>query len=191
MLDFNVAPYYDDFDATNGALVNNYMRILFKPGYAVQARELTQTQSILQNQIKSFADNIFKNGTPVSGGHLTYDTNVTSIQLSPTQANTPISLNDFNQTLITNANTTVLQKAVVVTVDDSLQSNTSAGAIVVKYLTGIQFALGDTITTANPSGIQYSATILSSNTVATNNLAISKGSVVSINPGIFYVWFFY
>ena len=187
MLDFNVAPYYDDFDATNGALVNNYMRILFKPGYAVQARELTQTQSILQNQIKSFADNIFKNGTPVSGGHLTYDTNVISLQLSPTQANTPISLNDFNGALITNANTTVLQKAVVVTVDDSLQSNTSAGAIVVKYLTGIQFALGDTITTANPSGIQYSATLLSSNTVATGNLAISSGSVVSINPGIFYV----
>ena len=114
MLDFNVAPYYDDFDATNGALVNNYMRILFKPGYAVQARELTQTQSILQNQIKSFADNIFKNGTPVSGGHLTYDTNVISLQLSPTQANTPISLNDFNGALITNANTAVLQKAVVV-----------------------------------------------------------------------------
>ena len=29
-------PYYDDFDKTK-----NYLKILFKPGFAVQARELT------------------------------------------------------------------------------------------------------------------------------------------------------
>ena len=49
-LNFNVEPYYDDFDVTK-----NYHRILFKPGYSVQARELTQSQTILQNQITSFA----------------------------------------------------------------------------------------------------------------------------------------
>ena len=43
-----------DFDVTK-----NYHRILFKPGYSVQARELTQSQTILQNQITSFADAIF------------------------------------------------------------------------------------------------------------------------------------
>ena len=53
-INFNVDPYYDDFDANK-----NYHRILFKPGYAVQARELTQSQTILQNQITSFADAIF------------------------------------------------------------------------------------------------------------------------------------
>ena len=36
----NAAPYYDDFDADK-----NYHRILFRPGYAVQARELTQLQT--------------------------------------------------------------------------------------------------------------------------------------------------
>ena len=30
-------PYFDDFDDTK-----KFLRILFKPGYAVQARELTQ-----------------------------------------------------------------------------------------------------------------------------------------------------
>ena len=45
-LNFNVSPYYDDFDPTK-----NFHRILFKPGVAVQARELTQAQTILQNQI--------------------------------------------------------------------------------------------------------------------------------------------
>ena len=65
-LNLNVDPYYDDFDPTK-----NYHRILFKPGYAVQARELTQTQTILQNQISSFADNIFKQNSPVTGGQIT------------------------------------------------------------------------------------------------------------------------
>jgi hypothetical protein len=187
MLDFNVSPYYDDFYATNGAKDNNYMRILFKPGYAVQARELTQIQTILQNQIQSLGDNIFQNGSPVTGGHLTYDNNVISIQLQPTQNNTPISISDFNEKLIINANGLGLQKAVVVAIDDSLQSNTSAGALVVKYLTGAKFAFGDEVTTATGSGQQYQATILTSDSKATGTSTIASGSIVSINDGIFYV----
>ena len=50
----NVAPYYDDFDPTD-----NYHRVLFKPGYPVQARELTSLQSILQNQIERFGQHFF------------------------------------------------------------------------------------------------------------------------------------
>ena len=49
-IDFNVEPFYDDFLSSNGAKEENYMRILFRPGYAVQARELTQIQTIIQNQ---------------------------------------------------------------------------------------------------------------------------------------------
>ena len=37
----NVAPYFDDFDPTN-----EYQKVLFKPGYPVQARELTTLQSL-------------------------------------------------------------------------------------------------------------------------------------------------
>ena len=45
----NVAPYFDDFDSSN-----DYHKVLFKPGYPVQARELTTLQSILQNQVMIF-----------------------------------------------------------------------------------------------------------------------------------------
>jgi hypothetical protein len=55
------SPYYDDFDSTK-----NFYRILFKPGVPVQSRELTQIQSIIQNQIKSFASHIFVDGTRAS-----------------------------------------------------------------------------------------------------------------------------
>jgi hypothetical protein len=57
---FNVNPYYDDYDPNK-----QYYRILFKPGYAVQARELTQMQSMLQSQIYRFGSNIFKEGSIV------------------------------------------------------------------------------------------------------------------------------
>ena len=53
----NVSPYYDDFDPND-----NFYRVLFKPGFPVQSRELTSLQSILQNQVKSFGNHIFKDG---------------------------------------------------------------------------------------------------------------------------------
>ena len=70
-MQFNINPYNDDF--AQNALDNNYMRIMFKPGKAVQTRELTQIQSILQNQIKQFGDHVFQDGSPVIGGNLTLD----------------------------------------------------------------------------------------------------------------------
>lgn len=60
--DFNVSPYYDDYDETK-----NFHRILFKPAVAVQARELTQLQTILQNQIERFGSFMFKDGTVIKG----------------------------------------------------------------------------------------------------------------------------
>ena len=52
---FNVSPYYDDFDSND-----NYYKVLYKPGFPIQARELTSSQSILQNQLEQFGNNIFK-----------------------------------------------------------------------------------------------------------------------------------
>lgn len=59
---FNISPYYDDFDPNN-----RFLRVLFKPGYAVQARELTQMQSILQDQISKVGDHLFKDGARIVG----------------------------------------------------------------------------------------------------------------------------
>jgi len=61
-LNLNVSPYYDDFDDAK-----NFNRVLFRPGYAVQARELTQLQTLLQSQIGKFGNHIFKNGSVVQG----------------------------------------------------------------------------------------------------------------------------
>lgn len=67
--DFNQPPYYDDYSDQK-----NFHRILFKPAVAVQARELLQLQTILQNQIERFGNNVLKEGTIISGGNFTEET---------------------------------------------------------------------------------------------------------------------
>ena len=65
--DLNVAPYYDDHASSD-----NFVKTLFRPGYAIQARELTQMQSVLQNQLEKGFSHIFEDGTMVIPGQLTY-----------------------------------------------------------------------------------------------------------------------
>ena len=60
---FNKTPYYDDFDEDK-----KFVRALFKPGTAIQARELTQLQTILQTQIERMGNHIFNNGSVIIGG---------------------------------------------------------------------------------------------------------------------------
>jgi hypothetical protein len=60
---YNESPYWDDFNQNK-----NYLRVLFRPGYSVQARELTQLQTALQAQIARFGDHFFKDGSKVMGG---------------------------------------------------------------------------------------------------------------------------
>jgi len=63
-LNLNTSPYFDNFDEAK-----KFARILFKPGVAVQARELIQLQTILQNTVGNFADHMFKDGARVKGAN--------------------------------------------------------------------------------------------------------------------------
>ena len=65
----NVSPYYEDFDANK-----NFYKILFRPGFSIQGRELTQVQSILQNQVESFGKYAFKQGELVIPGEVGLNT---------------------------------------------------------------------------------------------------------------------
>tara|TARA_B100001996_G_scaffold298420_1_gene238798 strand:- start:2570 stop:10771 length:8202 start_codon:yes stop_codon:yes gene_type:complete len=73
----NVSPYYDDYDATK-----NFYRVLFRPGYSIQARELTQLQSILQNQIESFGRKQFKQGDLVIPGEVGLNNKLDYVKIS-------------------------------------------------------------------------------------------------------------
>ena len=63
--------YNDDFQATD-----NYHQILFNNGRALQARELTQLQTILSEQIARFGRNVFKEGAPITNNGMFVDNRV-------------------------------------------------------------------------------------------------------------------
>lgn len=75
--DLNIDPYFDDFDETK-----QFNRVLFKPARAVQARELTQLQTILQNQVERFGSNIYKEGTVISGINIEQRNDIFYIKLN-------------------------------------------------------------------------------------------------------------
>jgi hypothetical protein len=85
--DLNISPYYDDFDSEK-----NFYKVLFKPGYPVQARELTTLQSLLQDQVKSFGSHIFKEGSMVIPGNIAYDGNFNSVKLNSSNFGVDVSL---------------------------------------------------------------------------------------------------
>jgi len=64
----NIRPYYDDFSEDS-----NYYRILFRPSFSVQARELTQLQTILSDQVSKVGNSLLDDGDVLSGGEMSYD----------------------------------------------------------------------------------------------------------------------
>lgn len=177
---FNVDPYYDDFDETK-----KFHRVLFKPGYAVQARELTQIQSYLQNQVGRFGNHIFKNGSVVTGGQFILQT-ATYLNLSSTYASTSIDANTFINTTIFDNNTydiannvpTVSTKTGVVLKVFSAEPTTNGAPItlmVKEMVGGVSFSNNDTIRTSSTTSPYY-ANVSSNGT----------GLLFSVDEGVFF-----
>ena len=83
----NISPYYDDYNKDD-----NFYKILFKPGYPVQARELTGLQSLLQNQVESFGKHIFKEGSMVIPGGIELDRSYFSAKVNDTHLGIDVSI---------------------------------------------------------------------------------------------------
>jgi len=92
----NVAPFYDDYDENK-----QYYRILFRPSTAVQARELTQLQTILQKQISRFGDSIYKDGSIVEGCNFTQYPNIPQVRFKDSNTSTL----DFSTLILGNSDT--------------------------------------------------------------------------------------
>jgi hypothetical protein len=168
MLNFNVDPYYDDFDPNN-----HYHRILFRPGRAVQARELTQSQTILQDQISKFANHIFKQNTPVTGGQVTVNTNAIYLKLNTTYNDNDITASDFLNQVVTDSSGTIFAK--VIATEEA--TSTDAPTLIVTYLSGKQFSGGDIIYSADTASV---AQLNASNFTGNSTTA-------SISEGVFYI----
>jgi hypothetical protein len=180
-LNFDTYPYYDDFDPQK-----NFHRILFKPGYAVQARELTQSQTILQNQISEFASAIYSQNTPVSGGQVTTNLSCYYLKLNPTFNGASVTAANFANQVIFDAETGTILARVIATAETT-SSGTSAGdppTLIVTYLSGGQFTDGLTIQTTGET--TYYASIAAS-VPAAGNYSTGLSSTASIANGVFYI----
>jgi hypothetical protein len=170
-LNFNTDPYYDDFDPNK-----NFHRILFKPGYSVQARELTQSQTILQNQISQFADAIFKQNTPVSGGQVSTNLKIGYLKLNPSYNEEDVVAGNFLNRTVQNAYGNVVAR--VVATAEATDADPYP-TLMLNYFTGTTFANNSLVTI---SDVAYSYT---ANSISTD--ATGYGSIATVANGVFYI----
>ena len=167
--DFNVSPYYDDFSEAK-----NFHRILFRPAFAVQARELTQSQTLQQNQIEKMGDHLFKPGAMVLPGQVSIDTLYYAVKLTSKSAT---SLDTYLNTTITGGSSGVVAEVIKVSATDGTDPDT----LFVKYNktgtnnTATVFTDGETIT----------STASGSPTAVVDTTA--TGSAAAVEAGTYYI----
>jgi len=189
----NVAPYFDDFNPDN-----DYHKVLFKPGYAVQARELTTLQSILQNQIERFGQHFFKEGAKVVPGNISYNQLYYAVQVQNLYLGVPVDayVNQLVGSTITGQTSGVT--AYVDSVITSSQSIRSTTTLYISYISSStsnnssQTFFDNELLTCNteissgllgnttiPAGTPFASTLASS--------ATATGSSFSIQEGIYFI----
>jgi hypothetical protein len=186
----NVNPYYDDFDSTN-----NFLKVLFKPGYPVQSRELTTLQSILQNQVENFGTHIFKEGSVVIPGNISYDGQFYAVKVNTTQFGIDVSLyidKFVGETISGQVSgvTARVQKVILPTESDDVEYIT----LYVKYLESdnnsqfSQFQDGELL--SSNKNIVYGNTTINSGTPFASSIssdAAAIGSSASIGDGVYFI----
>ena len=209
--DLNVSPYYDDFDETD-----NFKRTLFRPGFAIQARELTQLQSTLQNQIEKHGNHIFREGAMVVPGQMSFNNQFFTLKLASTFGSETVDPSQYyNATTpvtITGATTGVTAQVIGFTAAtstdqpllhlDYVKTGTDNVSTVFADGENISADTGITHTTSYSSGAASATTFTSSfkatvegqtatdtiaNLSSATGPAARVGSAVRIESGVYYV----
>ena len=171
--------YKDDFVDSD-----NYHRILFNSGRPLQARELTQLQTIIQEEIGRFGRNIFKDGASVNPGGPTITNDYEFVKLNTAVNTLPTTPSDLVGVELTGGTSTV--KARVLEVIETTggdpatiyvqYTNTSGGAVGVNP---VRFQSGEDLT-----GGGETLTVQATNTVA--NPAFGRGAKIANGAGDFF-----
>ena len=178
---FNVSPYYDDFTESK-----NFHRVLFRPAFAVQARELTQLQTILQNQVERFGEHVFKDGAMVIPGEVTLNTKFEYIKLASHSTSTAANMVGLTVT----GGTSGIEAEVV---NSSEATSTAAATIYVVYTksgtnnTTKRFTEGETLTFTFNSTSSTAVVGTSGTSLPTSTNATGQGSSVNVQAGVYFV----
>lgn len=174
MINIASEPYNDDFSEDK-----QFYQLLFKPGLSLQARELTQLQSILKDQIKKFGNHIFQHGSIVIPGNSLSDLFVPYIKINSQFGPTNIIASDFLGKTIVGQTTgvkAIVKKTIGADVTDPI-------VFYLSYISGnvttgiISFEDGETVTIENDT---TSATLISTS-------ATGLGSMAFVNKGVYYI----
>ena len=167
--DLNRAPYYDDYNEKD-----NYHRILFKPSVAVQVRELNQLQTILQNQIERFGDNIYKRGTIIDGCNFIFHNTLAFVKINDQQTDgAPVNVSSFKGLFAKNSRDLIAQ--IVETSSGFEATAPNLNTLHVKYLTSgssgkiLAFTPGQTITLYDPAMVVSEADVVVKASAFSNN----------------------
>ena len=102
-----------------------FHRILFRPSFAVQARELTQSQSLLQNQVERLSDHLFEKGAMVVLAEIGYNVNYYAVKLTSfTDSAVGVTLSDFVGLQLTGQTSGVVAKVINTSATDGTDPNT-------------------------------------------------------------------
>ena len=178
--DLNVFPYYDDYDPTK-----NFYRVLFRPGVAVQARELNQLQTILQSQIEKFGDNIFKRGTIIEGCNISRHPVLPYVKIKDTETDgTQIAVTAYEGMSVRNsANVT---GHIVKTVAGFESRSPDLNTLYVKYNSSgtnsntSTFSAGDTLEVFSPLYPIFKTRVINGSSLFSNNDAVVFVSALAV-----------
>jgi len=190
----NTSPYFDDFyEKGEGARDKNYYKILFNPGKPIQARELNNIQSLLQNQSESFAQHMFKEGSMIVPGGVSYDNQFEAVKLKPKQFG--IDITAYFENLV--GKTIVGENSRVSATVKKVEATNAAveyPTIYVKYSeSNTEYEIAgfeDNEVITCEENIVYGNTTISAGTAVATTIdveATATGSAVSISDGIYFV----
>ena len=178
--DLNVFPYYDDYDPAK-----NFYRVLFRPGVAVQARELNQLQTILQNQIEKFGDNIFKRGTIIEGCNISRHPVLPYVKIKDTETDgTQIAVTAFEGMSVRNSSN--VAGHIVKTVAGFESRSPDLNTLYVKYNSSgtdsntSTFAAGDTLEVFSPLYPIFKTRVNNGSSLISNTDAVVFVSALAI-----------
>ena len=161
-VDLNTSPYFDDYDEDK-----KFVRVLYVPGRAVQARELTQMQTLQQVQTRRFANYFFKQGSIIDGCDQQVDLSLDYVKLQANYNGSEVDVTDFEDKIVYGANSGL--KAYCGIVSDI--EGTDPKTLFINYL-----STGSIVLTVNNAA----TTITPGNTItfSTGNSAIVEASYI-------------
>ena len=185
-LKFNISPYFDDF-----AESSSFQRILFRPNFSIQARELNQLQTILQDQITKLSGQFYQNGDYVRPGELVYTNNISYITLSTDLTDAQII--SLPGSIIGRTSLQRQIKCKVITA--TKRTGTDSATLFVTHIksggTDLVYSSGDIIYEVGDDGNQTSTQVGTVGTysglTAPSSGVTGKGSAVQVKNGIYYV----